>query len=744
MNHQGKFAFPPKMGKYIILAVIIICLSCNRSMETTEQVPPPRNFQWEYATPESQGMSSQKLDEMLSVLEEKGTKKLLIIKNDKIVYEWYAEGWEDSVRGHYTASLAKALVGGMSLLAAMDDKYITLDEAACNYIPSWKKHGVKSKITIRQLATHTSGLIDAEGTEEETKIIQEKNLHPHFDLPGWKGQFWRQEPDPFSVSRDSTPVDGVPGESYAYSNPGIGMLTYAVTASLKNSGYDDVRNYLKERIYEPIGIDEKEYSMGYGKTFSIDGLNLVASWGGGGYTARSIARIGLLMLHKGKWMGKSIIDSSNVERVIKYQGTALPKESSLRGGDNYRNEANPIPATTAGWYCNYDGIWGHVPRDAFAAGGAGNQHLFVVSCMNLVVVRMGSNLYDESKGEGFWLGAEKYLFNPVMNAITEAPYPKSNLSVEFAPADSVIRMAEGCDNWPATWADDGNLYTSYGDGWGFSPKIDIKLSLGLCKITGDLPHVEGINIRSNSGERVGQGKYGEKASGMLMVDGMLYMLVRNAQNARLMWSADRGNTWEQADWRFDISFGCPSFLNYGRNYEDAKDDYVYIYSQEESSAYKNADYYVMARINKDHIKDWRKYQFFNGLDERDNPAWTDDIRKRSPVFVNPGKCYRSGITYNKGLEKYIWSQVIQMSPREGHSFTGGSGDIRFRGGLGIFESDNPWGPWKTVFYTREWDMGPGETSSVPAKWMSEDGKTCWLLFSGDDFFSLRMFDFVEN
>jgi len=34
-------------------------------------------------------------------------------------------------------------------------------------------------------------------------------------------------------------------------------------------------------------------------------------------------------------------------------------------------------------------------------------------------------------------------------------------------------------------------------------------------------------------------------------------------------------------------------------------------------------------------------------------------------------------------------------------------------------------------------MGPGESSSLPPKWMSEDGRTCHLLFSGNDCFSVR-------
>ncbi len=723
--------------------IFILFISWN-PLKKTEQpaVPAIPDFQWEYVSPESQGMSSQKLDEMKKVLAEKGTKKLLIIKNDKVIYEWFANGWEDSEKKHYSASLAKALVGGISLLAAIDDGYISLDDAACKYITQWKKSGRKSTVTVRHLATHTSGIEDAEASVKEKKILKEGS-DKHMELPGWKGQFWRKEPNPFLIARDSAPVIFTPGSNYAYSNPGIAMLIYATTASIQNAPYKDIRTYLRERIYDPIGIDETEYSIGYNKTYATSDLQLVPGWGGGSFTANSVARLGLLMLHKGNWKGEQLINPLSVEKTIRYWDTALPTSLSEYEG-NTRTDANPIPATTSGWYSNYDGIWNHVPKDAFAGGGAGNQHLFVIPSLNMVIVRMGDKLYDDSAGEGFWKGAEKYLLNPIMDAIEEPPYPNSNLSVRFAPKDSVIRLAKGSDCWPATWADDGNLYTAYGDGWGFIPYTDMKLSNGLAKVSGNPPAVKGTNIRSMTGEKVGQGKFGEKASGMLMVNGVLYMLIRNAQNSSLMWSENYGKDWEHADWKFDISFGYPTFLNFGRNYEDARDNFVYIYSHDESSAYNNSDKFILARVPKNQIKDWRKYEYFSGYDEFKTPKWSEDIRKRKSIFENPGKCYRSGITFNKGLGKYIWCQTIQMSPPEGHAFTGGESDVRFRGGLGIFESSNPWGPWKTVYYTRNWDIGPGETSSIPARWMSKDGKSAYLLFSGNDYFSLRKLTFITE
>lgn len=708
----------------------------NENGITTEQ-EKLKSFEWEYVIPESVGISSEKINSLIALHKKKKTKKLLIIKDDKIICEWYAPGFEDSVRAHYTASLAKALVGGMSLLVALNDRLIFPDAPACNYIPQWKKDNQKSKITIRHLATHTSGLENAEVSLEEQKIMKEKGLNRHVDLKGWKGQFWRQNPDPFSVSRDSAKVLFIPGTRYDYSNPGIGMLTYAVTSALAATKYQDIKQLLEERVYKPIGLTDKDWNIGYGKTFEMEGLKLVPSWGGGSFTAHGVARIGKLMMQKGKWQSVQLIDSLWIERVIRYQGTALASDNPDIIVGNQRVQ-NPIPATTLGWYSNKLGTWKHLPRDAFAGAGAGNQVLLVIPSLQLIIVRNGENLFEESKGEGFWYGLEKYLFNPVIEAVEAPPYPQSTLikDVVFAPKNEIIRMAEGSDNWPVTWADDDLLYTAYGDGWGFSPPTDIKLSLGLAKIEGDIPHIKGSNIRTNSGEKVGQGAYGPKASGMLMVDSVLYMLVRNMDNSQLGWSEDHGESWEWADWRFKESFGYPTFLNYGKNYAGAKDNYVYLYSNDDASAYKNSDHMVMARVDKNKIKDWTSYEYFAGVDDGGQPTWTDDIRKRNPVFSNPGKCYRSGISYNQELKRYLWTQIIDAPSL--HDYRG----PRFEGGLGIFEASNPWGPWSTVYYNLNWDVGPGETGCIPTKWISSDGKKCYYLFSGDDYLSVRSMEFL--
>src|SRR5437870_5131948 len=70
-------------------------------------------FEWKTATPESQGMSRERLDALKDDLAKRKTRAFLVVRNDHIVYEWYAAGVKpESKQG--TASLAKAIVGGLS------------------------------------------------------------------------------------------------------------------------------------------------------------------------------------------------------------------------------------------------------------------------------------------------------------------------------------------------------------------------------------------------------------------------------------------------------------------------------------------------------------------------------------------------------------------------------------------------------------------------------------------------------
>jgi len=673
-------------------------------------------------------MDAARLDAMCDELAERGTRSLLIVRRDRIVYEWYAPGRDASQR-HYTASLAKTLVGGMSLLLALADGRMDVDDPACKYIPAWRDDPQKRRITIRHLATHSSGIEDAElGAQDRVRQADGRTrTDHHMSLPGWKGAFWRREPDPFSLAIHDAPVMFEPGSAYAYSNPGMAALAYAVTASLRDAPQRDIRTLLKERIMDPIGVPEDAWSIGYGRAYEVDGLKLYANWGGGEFTPRAVARVGRLMLRGGQWEGRQLVDPAWVKRVLAYAGTPLP----------LRPAGNPQPGSGLCWWANFDGVWPSLPRDAFAGAGAGNQILLVVPCRDLIVVRNGEQLGDPAAGEGSWGGLEKYLFEPLMDAFLDrlpaddafAPYPPGPVirEVTFDPPSTIVRKAFDSDNWPITWGDDGAQYTAYGDGRGFEPYTERKLGLGFARVVGPPADFQGVNVRSPSGENDGMGASGRKASGMLMVGGVLYMWARNAGNAQLAWSIDHGKTWEWADWKFATSFGYPTFLNFGPDYAGARDEYVYVYSHDADSAYEAADRMVLARVHRDRMREREAYQFFQRLDADGQPVWTDDIAQRGAVFTHPGLCRRSGISYNPGLGRYLWWQQRAEADV----------DTRFNGGFGIYDAPEPWGPWTTAYFTLEWDCGPGEMGSFPTRWMSNDGKTCYLVFSGNDYFAVR-------
>ena len=138
---------------------------------------------------------------------------------------------------------------------------------------------------------------------------------------------------------------------------------------------------------------------------------------------------------------------------------------------------------------------------------------------------------------------------------------------------------------------------------------------------------------------------------MLMVDGVLYLLVRNAGNSQLGLVGDRGKTWTWSDWKFTTSFGCPTFLNFGRNYAGARDDFVYVYSHDADSAYEPADRMVLARVPKERITRARRLRVLQAARRagpaRSGPRTSTSAARSSPI---PGKCYRSGITLQRRPE----------------------------------------------------------------------------------------------
>lgn len=307
------------------------------------------------------------------------------------------------------------------------------------------------------------------------------------------------------------------------------------------------------------------------------------------------------------------------------------------------------------------------------------------------------------------------------------PYPRSEFLLEFKLDWSSLRQyAFGSDNWPITWAADGALYTSFGDGGGFGPDALQKayVSLGIAKITGN-PRGEitgenlvgGLNptvrrcppivpperadkgFNRNSCAGVG---IGGKSRGVLALGKQLYLWwtpssgTSGYKKARILRYGLEDHDFEFSEFKIDQSSGLrlifPTFMQAGRNL--AHSDYVYSYAarygpiesellnvQRSSNGFGEV-YLMRANKNADLLK-FSSHQYFAGPDPSGKPIWSSE-NKAKPVFRDKnGVGPRVSAIYIPQLDRYI---LISPHTRDLSSY------------FGIFESENPWGPWRTVYY----------------------------------------------
>jgi len=309
------------------------------------------------------------------------------------------------------------------------------------------------------------------------------------------------------------------------------------------------------------------------------------------------------------------------------------------------------------------------------------------------------------------------------------PYPPSpviaGIAWDFAAR---IRLAPGSDNWPITWAADGHQYTSWGDGGGFGgTNSDGRVSLGVARIEGPADGYTGHNVWGGKGG-AHPARFSGKSYGILALGDVLYMWVQpgsgtaNYEEARLHRSADHGATWQRAGWAFSKAqrLIAPAFCQFGRGCAGARDAYVYCYAvrlRDDRAKVQRPGAVDLMRVPKDGLMERARYEFFAGLDAGGRPIWKQDIAARQPVFEDPaGVGPRLSVSYNPGLRRYL------LCVEHGRPY---------QGDLGIFDAPEPWGPWTTVAYDRNWGgLGSNFYWNFSNKWLSDDGLRFVLIFTG--------------
>jgi CubicO group peptidase (beta-lactamase class C family) len=351
--------------------------------------------EWVAADPAQEGLSRAVLDSLRTVLADKGTAAFLVVRANHVVYEWYGPKSGPDVP-YMTTAMAKAVTGTIALLTAVTDGRLSLDDPASKYIPAWRSDSVRSKIRIRDLASHQSGLDDV-----DFSLAGEHRLEP------WKETYWEHPDARFHMAIADAPILYPPGTRFSYSGVGFYALAYALTTSLQGAPQQDVRTLLRDRIMKPVGIPDDDWRLSYGASYQIDGMTLYAMGSGARYTARAVARMGELMLDHGHWGTRQLLDSAVI-------AAALQPASGRLDGDSAGNVQAPV-AAGGGWWLNLRGTWPAVPRDAFAGLGAEHEAILVVPSLDLVMVRLGKALSPDPNK--FSSSFRDELFDPLMHAV---------------------------------------------------------------------------------------------------------------------------------------------------------------------------------------------------------------------------------------------------------------------------------------------------------------------------------------
>jgi hypothetical protein len=137
-----------------------------------------------------------------------------------------------------------------------------------------------------------------------------------------------------------------------------------------------------------------------------------------------------------------------------------------------------------------------------------------------------------------------------------------------------------------------------------------------------------------------------------------------------------------------------------------------------------------------------------GVDAANRSSWSRDDTLAQPVFHYYHMTGESQVSYNVGLKRYIMGNYGFING-EGHPqpYHQAWPESSQRSQLTLFEAPRPWGPWSLFYPDDNWGRLGGYQPNVPTKWMSEDGKTMWMVSSGscEDYnFTIQKFTFETD
>jgi hypothetical protein len=316
--------------------------------------------------------------------------------------------------------------------------------------------------------------------------------------------------------------------------------------------------------------------------------------------------------------------------------------------------------------------------------------------------------------------------------------PKSNYIKGFEWTGERIPYPEPeikGDSYALTWTDTDEIIASAGDPlWGESLN-----GLDVEKFSGGALDYK-ITKMSDMRDYVGYGGKGPKPSGMICVDGVIYLAFQNlngfqvpaygirsqhGSDAHIVYSTNKGYSWIPGLKNITKpmfpgnKFGGPAFINFGKNNQNARDEFVYAVSADQ---WDNGSNLRLGRAPKDHIIRVEKWEWVAAFAPDGKPAWTPHLEDSIPILSLHRWMSLPEMVYIAGINRYIlltWRLHQDFSADDGTD-------------LIIFESPEPWGPFSLVHFEEMWE-GQAFNSycpRIPLKWLDSDGKSGWIQYSG--------------
>ncbi|HBY69038.1 MAG TPA: serine hydrolase, partial [Flavobacteriaceae bacterium] len=214
-----------------------------------------------------------------------GTVAFLIIKNDSIYYEKYAEGYSKASQTN-SFSMAKSVVSALLGKAIYDGYIKSLNQPVGDFYPEFKDTG----LTVGDLSSMASGL----NWDESYKNPFGITARAYYD-------------DNLAETILNLKVVETPGEKYKYLSGNTQLLAMVIQKATEKQ----LATYLQESFWQPMGavkpalwqVDDDEHRLV--KAYCCIGSN-----------ARDFARFGKLYKDFGKWNGKQLLDSAFVAKSI--------------------------------------------------------------------------------------------------------------------------------------------------------------------------------------------------------------------------------------------------------------------------------------------------------------------------------------------------------------------------------------------------------------------------------------------